>query len=181
MAAGKNENSRNAKDQDSSYLLVEAPLTDISLVESPRLREILKFWESQKRGDDVPLWKSFNPMNFPDILPTISVFSNEGTLDEPDYLLRVEGEQSARIMDLPTSMTRVRELDSYFSNTRLREHLDIMAREKMPIYFIRNMGWREYKDYINYEILCMPFATQENGPVDRFLSTKTFNQKPLKK
>ncbi|MFC7048583.1 PAS domain-containing protein [Emcibacter nanhaiensis] len=168
-----NASSQNSN-KESHFLLEEAPLMDPSRIRNARLREILDFWEAHKRGDDVPLWKTFNPMEFPDMLPTISVFSNEGTAEEPDYLLRVEGERSAEIMGLPTSMTSVSKLHSYFSNTKLGEQLDIMARHKRPIYFIRNLGWKDHRDYINYEILSLPFATEADGPVDRFLSVKIF-------
>ena len=160
--------------KESHFLLEEAPLMDSSIIVTARLRDVMDFWDAHRRGDNVPLWKTFNPMNFPDMLPTISVFSNEGTPDEPDYLLRVEGERSSEIMGLPTSMTKISELQSYFSNTRLQEQLNIMTRHRRPIYFIRNLGWKDDRDYINYEILSLPFATQEDGPVDRFLSVKVF-------
>jgi hypothetical protein len=170
----KHSTSNKKSYKESHFLLEEAPLMDPSLIRNARLREVMDFWEAHKRGDDVPLWKTFNPMDFPDMLPTISVFSNEGTPEEPDYLLRVEGERSAEIMGLPTSMTDVSELQSYFSNTRLKEQLNIMAQHKRPVYFIRNLGWKDHRDYINYEILSLPFATREDGPVDRFLSVKNF-------
>ncbi|WP_321394246.1 hypothetical protein [Emcibacter sp.] len=176
MGKSETENLNDEKIADSYYLLIEAPLTDSSLIRDKRLKEVLEFWERNKRGDNVPLWKCFNPMQFTDILPTISVFSNEGTLEEPDYLLRVEGDQSAELMKLPTSMTKVEKAEGYFSKTRLRKLLDLMARTKKPTYFIRNMGWNDDRHYINYEILSLPFSSRENGPVDRFLSAKVFHR-----
>ncbi|WP_321394249.1 PAS domain-containing protein [Emcibacter sp.] len=158
---------------DSSYIIIESPLTDSSLIRTPRLKQVLEFWEQNKSGDDVPLWKCFNPMEFKDLLPTISLFSNEGTPENPDYLLRLEGDQSAQILGLPSSMTKLKDADDYFRKTRIEEHLAVMAQSKKPVYFIRNLGWRDNKKYINYEILCMPFTSKEKGFVDRFLSVKT--------
>ncbi|MFC7048584.1 PAS domain-containing protein [Emcibacter nanhaiensis] len=158
---------------------VENPLLDYSRVRSPRLREILDIWEAARAEGEVPAWSSFNPMAFPDLLPTISVFSNEGSPEKPDFLLRLEGDVSAELFNTPTSMTKVSEIESYAKNTWLHKHLNALIRNKKPIYIIRNLGWNNGRNYIEYEILALPFSNAGGNIVDRMVSFKIFHSGTL--
>ncbi len=152
-------------------------MADPSRILSPRLKEILDIWKASGGETGVPSWKLFNPMNFPDLLPTMSVYSNEGTPEEPDYILRLEGDLSAQFFNVPTSMTRVRDIHSHSQKDYLVNHLTTAIRLGKPNYIVRNLGWNKGRDFIEYEILSLPYAGYNEGIADRILCAKIFRNR----
>ncbi|WP_321394243.1 PAS domain-containing protein [Emcibacter sp.] len=165
------------KEKQVHTILEEAPLTDASLIQSSRLKEVLDIWQQTAGATGIPPWSSFNPMDFTDLLPAMSVYSNEGSLEAPDYLLRLEGDLSSKFFNVPTSMTRIQDIHSHSQKDYLINHLTTALRQRKPNYIVRNLGWNKGRDYIEYEILSLPFTSREDGTADRVLCAKVFQNK----
>ena len=158
-------------------ILEDVPLSDPTRIRSKRLREIFQSWQDNAGPGHVPQWSTFDPMNFTDLLPTISVYSNEGTLEQPDFLLRLEGELSAKFFNVPTAMIKVSEIRTHNQKDYLVNHLTTAIRQEKPSYIVRNLGWNRGKDYIEYEILSLPFDNDNSGIANKVLCAKVFRNK----
>ncbi|MFC7048585.1 PAS domain-containing protein [Emcibacter nanhaiensis] len=158
-------------------ILEDVPLTDLTRIRSKRLREIFHFWQDNLGVNRVPAWSTFDPMGFTDLLPAISVYSNEGTLEQPDFLLRLEGELSAKFFNVPTTMTKVSEIQTHKQKDYLVNHLATAIRQGEPSYIVRNLGWNKGRNYIEYEILSLPFDKNNNGIANKVLCAKVFRNK----
>ncbi len=125
---------------------------------TPAKQQVLKYWESKCRGDEIPIYGDFDLLDLADYLPSIVLFKVER--DPYDLVYKMVGSNVDRHNTEPFTGRHMSELEGKGPDSFVFQFFKSVCEKKEKAE--REMPYvGSYKEFKNIEILALPIADED--------------------
>ena len=144
---------------------VDMPAVDLT---DPMMQRLFAYWRGKCRGDLVPGRQHIDPLDFPNLLPHISIFDVVRAGSDVRFRIRLLGTANVQLMGSDCTGEFLDERMRPEDAARIVATYRLVVDERRP-HFLRGSLVAPGREHVHYERLLLPLAA-DGRTVDMLLA-----------